>query len=46
MIDDLLRDRKIPSVRNRRACMDRTMNVDEAKVVCQDRNVYRRLIAG
>ena len=46
MIDGLLRDRMIPSVRNRRACMNRTMNVDEAKVVCQDRIVWRRLLAG
>ena len=46
MIDGLLRERMISSMRNRRACMNRTMNVDEAKVVCQGRNVWRRLIVG
>ena len=38
MIESLLRERKIPSVRNKRACMKGIMNLDEEKVVCQDRN--------
>ena len=45
MIDGLLRVREILSGQNKRACMKRVMNVEEAKEVCKDRNLWRKLIA-
>ena len=46
MIDGLLRMRMFPSRKNKRACMNRIMNVDEAKEVCQNKNDWRNLIKG
>ena len=37
-IGDLLKKGGIKSTRNRRACMKRLMNVEEARGVCQDRS--------
>src|SRR5436190_1670903 len=44
VINGVLRERKFKSGKNERACMNAIMNVDEAKVVCLDRNMCRRMI--
>ena len=36
---------RVPSTRNRRACMTRCMNVDEAKRVCKDRSRWRSVVS-
>ena len=44
VISGVLKLMKFQSGKNKRACMNAIMNVDEAKVVCLDRNVWRRMI--
>ena len=36
----------VRSRNNRRACMIRGMNVEEARIVCQDRRVWRSILRG
>ena len=40
-IGEVLQKGRVRSTRNRRACMTRCMNVDEAKGVCKDRSRRR-----
>jgi len=40
----ILKERGVKSMNNRRACMKRCMSVEEARNVCQDRSVWRRLV--
>ncbi|XP_060809954.1 uncharacterized protein LOC132904043 [Amyelois transitella] len=40
-IKDVLVKGQVKSARNRRACMKRVMNVDEAKEVCRDRGKWK-----
>jgi hypothetical protein len=42
----ILKERGVKSMNNRRACMKRCMSVEEARNVCQDRSVWRRLVCG
>ncbi|CAG9134602.1 unnamed protein product [Plutella xylostella] len=44
-IGDILKKSQIRSFRNRRACMKRLMNVEEAKEVCQDRGTWRSIVS-
>jgi exonuclease III len=44
-IGNLLKRGQIKSTRNRRACMNRLMSVEEAQVVCQDRGKWRSVIS-
>lgn len=44
-IGGLLEKGDIKSGRNRRACMKRVMNVEEAKGVCQDRTMWRSIVS-
>ena len=45
-IEPVLLERKFLSGKNKRAWMKCIMNVEEAKVVCQNRNDWRKLITG
>ena len=44
-IGDVLRKGNVRSTRNRRACMNRIMNVEEAKEVCKDRSLWRSVLS-
>jgi hypothetical protein len=44
-IGNLLKRGQIKSTRNRRACMNRLISVEEAQVVCQDRGKWRSVIS-
>ena len=44
VVDRVLKEREFPSMKRRRACMNAIMSVAEAKEVCLDRNVWRRMI--
>ncbi|KAG7296450.1 hypothetical protein JYU34_020192 [Plutella xylostella] len=44
-IGDILKKSQIRSYRNRRACMKRLMNVEEAIEVCQDRGTWRSIVS-
>ena len=44
-IADVLETGQVKSTRNRRACMKRLMNVDEAKEVCQDRSKWNKVVS-
>ena len=41
LIGEVLQKGRVRCTRNRRACMTRCMNVDEAKGVCKDRSRWR-----
>src|SRR5436190_14577198 len=44
VISGVLRVKKFQSGKNKRACMNAIMNVDEAKVVCLDKNMWCKMI--
>lgn len=44
-IGDILKKGQIKSTRNRRACMKRLMNVEEAKEVCKDRSKWKSVVS-
>ena len=44
-IGDVLKKGQIKSTRNRRACMKRLMNVEEAKEVCLNRSIWRSIVS-
>ena len=44
-IEEYLKDGNVRSRKNRRTCMKACMRMSEAKVVCQDRVVWRSIIA-
>ena len=45
LIGEVLQKVWVRSTRNRRACMTRCMNVDEAKGVCKDRSSWRSVVS-
>ena len=45
LIGKILQKGQVRSTRNRRACMTRCMNVDEAKGVCKDRSRWRSVVS-
>ena len=45
LIGEVLQKGWVRSTRNRRACMTRCMNVDEAKGVCKDRSRWRSVVS-
>ena len=44
-IGEVLQKGRVCSTLNRRACMTRCMNVEEAKVVCKDRSRWRSVVS-
>ncbi|KAI5643560.1 hypothetical protein NE865_04362 [Phthorimaea operculella] len=44
-IGDVLKKGQVKSTLNRRACMKRLMNVEEAKEVCQDRSKWKDVVS-
>ncbi|KAJ2951368.1 hypothetical protein O0L34_g13509 [Tuta absoluta] len=44
-IGDVLKKGQVKSTLNRRACMKRLMNVEEAKEVCQDRSKWKEVVS-
>ncbi|KAI5639199.1 reverse transcriptase (RNA-dependent DNA polymerase) domain-containing protein [Phthorimaea operculella] len=44
-IGDVLKKGQVKSTLNRRACMKRLMNVEEAKQVCQDRSKWKEVVS-
>jgi hypothetical protein len=44
-VKQILESGHVKSRNNRRACMRRCMNVEEAKIVCQDRVVWRSILS-
>lgn len=44
-IGDILRKGEVRSTRNRRVCMTRCMDVEEAKEVCKDRSDWRAVVS-
>ena len=44
-IGDVLHKGQVRSTLNRRACMTRCMNVDEAKEVCKGRSMWRSIVS-
>ena len=44
-IRDVLKKGQVKSTLNRRACMKRIMNVDEAKEVCKDRSKWKEVVS-
>ena len=45
LIGEVLQKGRVRSTRNRRACMTRCMNVDEAKGVCKDPSRWRSMVS-
>ena len=45
LIGEVLQKDRVCSTRNRRACMTRCINVDEAKGVCKDRSRCRSVVS-
>ena len=45
LIGEILQKGRVRSTRNRRACMTRCMNVDEAKGVCEYRSRWRSVVS-
>lgn len=43
-IGDVLNKGRVKRTKNRRACIQRLMNVDEAEKVCQERSKWRSTI--
>ena len=44
VVDEILKEGNVRSLKNRRACQKRCMNVNEAKAVCRDRLAWRKIV--